>query len=267
MLTLTLRNPLKLTWKGGDVVVKHVKEVANLTGISIRTLHYYDEIGLLSPATSETGYRLYTNDDIEKLQQILFFKALDFPLKKIKNILERPDFNQLEALHYQKERLVEKKERLETIIATIDQTIQNVKGERTMTDQEKFKGLDFSQNPYEQEARKKFGDEAINQSSQKLKSLNSVEKDVLEQSFHAIYQNLAKLRHGSPASEEAQNAIHQWYEFLNKNIGYHYTIEAFQGLGQMYIEDERFTKNIDQYGEGLALFMRDAMTVYVDRNK
>mgnify|MGYP000276333102 CR=1 FL=1 len=247
--------------------MKHVKEVASLTGISVRTLHYYDEIGLLSPATTETGYRLYTNDDIEKLQQILFFKALDFPLKKIKNILERPDFNQLDALHYQKERLLEKKERLETIIATIDQTIQNVKGERIMTDQEKFKGLDFSQNQYETEARIKYGDEAVNRSSQKLKSLSINEKDALSQSFHKIYQKLAKLRQGSPASEEAQKAIHEWYEFLNKNFGYHYTLEAFQGLGQMYIDDERFTKNIDQYGEGLAIFMRDAMTVYAARNK
>ena len=247
--------------------MKHVKEVAKLTGISIRTLHYYDEIGLLSPETSETGYRLYTKDNIEKLQQILFFKALDFPLKKIKNILERPDFNQLDALHYQKERLQEKKERLETIIVTIDQTIQNVKGERTMTDKDKFKGLDFSQNQYEQEARERYGDEAVNSSSQKFKSLSINEKDALSQSFHKIYRKLAKLRHGSPASEEAQNAIHEWYEFLNNNVGYHYTLEAFQGLGQMYIDDERFTKNIDQYGEGLALFMRDAMNVYADRNK
>lgn len=247
--------------------MKHVKEVAKLTGISIRTLHYYDEIGLLSPATSETGYRLYTNDDIEKLQQILFFKALDFPLKKIKNILESPDYNQLDALQYQKERLIEKKVRLETIIATIDQTIQNVKGERTMTDEEKFKGLDFSQNQYEQEAREKFGDEAINSSIQKLKNVSKKETETLNHSFHEIYRKLAKLRHGSPASEEAQNAIHQWYEFLNKNIGYHYTLEAFRGLGQMYTEDERFTKNIDQYGEGLALFMRDAMTVYANQNK
>lgn len=267
MLTLTLRNPLKLNLKGGNVVMKQVKEVANLTGITIRTLHYYDEIGLLAPATTETGYRLYTNDDIEKLQQILFFKALDFPLKKIKNILERPDFNQLEALHYQKGRLVEKKERLETIIATIDQTIQNVKGERTMTDQEKFKGLDFAQNQYEQEARERFGDEAVNSSTQKLKNLSRNETDALGQSFHTIYRKLANLRLGSPDSEEAQNAIHEWYEFLNKNFGYHYTLEAFQGLGQMYIDDERFTKNIDQYGEGLALFMRDAMTVYADQNK
>ncbi|WP_226658771.1 MerR family transcriptional regulator [Pseudalkalibacillus hwajinpoensis] len=247
--------------------MKHVKEVATITGISVRTLHYYDQIGLLSPGTTDNGYRVYTEDDLEKLQQILFFRALDFPLKKIKTIMDRPDFDHLEALHFQKKRLHQKKKRLETIIATIDHTIQHMKGERDMTDKEKFNGLDFSQNQYEQEAREKYGEEAVNRSTQKLNSLSNNEKDALSQSFHRIYQKLAAIRQGSPASEKAQNAIHEWYEILNNHVGYHYTLEAFRALGQMYIEDQRFTKNIDQYGEGLALFMRDAMNVYADRNK
>lgn len=246
--------------------MKHVKEVATLTGISVRTLHYYDQIGLLSPGTTENGYRVYTEKDLEKLQQILFFRALEFPLKKIKHIMDRPDFDHLEALHFQKKSLHQKKKRLETIIATIDHTIQHMKGERIMTDKEKFNGLDFSQNPYEQEAREKYGEEAVNRSTQKLNSLNDNEKDALHQSFRRIYENLAALRHGSPASEEAQKAIHEWYAFLNHNFGYHYTLEAFQSLGQLYVEDQRFTKNIDQYGEGLALFMRDAMDVYANQN-
>ncbi|WP_420541651.1 MerR family transcriptional regulator [Guptibacillus spartinae] len=246
--------------------MKHVKEVATLTGISVRTLHYYDQIGLLSPETTDNGYRVYTEEDLEKLQQILFYRALDFPLKKIKNIMDRPDFNHLEALYYQKECLQQKKDRLETIIHTIEHTIQHTKGEQPMTDKEKFNGLDFSNNHYEQEAREKYGEEAVNRSSQKVNSLSHKEKEALNQSFRRIYQKLATIRHGSPASEEAQKAIHEWYEFLNNNFGYHYTLEAFRGLGQMYVDDPRFTKNIDQYGEGLALFMRDAMNVYANRN-
>lgn len=247
--------------------MKRVKEVAELTGISVRTLHYYDEIGLLTPATTETGYRLYSNDDLEKLQQILFFRALDFSLKKIKTILEEPGFDRMEALNYQKEILHEKKRRLDKMITMIDKTIQNVKGEKTMTDQERFAGFDFSQNPYEQEARERYGDEAINRSKKKINSLSKEEKNALGHSFDSIYKRLANLRNGSPEADEAQKAIHDWYEFLNGNVGYHYTLEAFEGLGQMYVDDERFTKNIDQYGEGLALFMREAMKVYADRNK
>ncbi|WP_371018410.1 MerR family transcriptional regulator [Pseudalkalibacillus sp. JSM 102089] len=247
--------------------MKQVKEVAELTGISVRTLHYYDEIGLLTPATTETGYRLYSNEDLEKLQQILFFRALDFSLKKIKTILEEPDFDRMEALSYQKEILHEKKRRLDKMITMIDKTIQSVKGEKTMTDQERFDGFDFSQNPYEQEARERYGDEVINRSKQKLNSLSKDEKKELGHSFDSIYKKLATLRNGSPEAAEAQKAIHDWYEFLNGNVGYHYTLEAFEGLGQMYVDDERFTKNIDQYGEGLALFMRDAMKVYADENK
>lgn len=124
--------------------MKRVKEVAELTGVSVRTLHYYDEIGLLTPATTEAGYRLYSKDDLEKLQQILFFRALDFSLKKIKTILEEPDFDRMEALNYQKEILHEKKQRLDKMITMIDKTIQNVKGERSMTDQERFAGFDLA---------------------------------------------------------------------------------------------------------------------------
>ncbi|MGA9287466.1 MAG: MerR family transcriptional regulator [Anaerobacillus sp.] len=248
-------------------MTKQVKEVAELTGISVRTLHYYDEIGLLSPATSDAGYRLYTAEDLENLQQILFFKALDFPLKKIKNILAQPDFNRLEALEFQKQVLCEKQRRLNQMNKSIDKTIQNVKGEITMTDKEKFDGFDFSHNPYEQEARERYGDDAVDRSKQKMKNLSNEDKKELSHSFDGIYKKLADLRHDQPDSVEAQEAIDEWFQFLNKNVGYHYSVEAFKGLGQMYVDDKRFTKNIDQYGEGLSIFMRDAMAIYADRNK
>ena len=247
--------------------MKQVKEVAEITGISVRTLHYYDELGLLSPATSEAGYRLYTDEDLEKLQQILFFKALDFPLKKIKNILDQPDFDRLEAMEFQKDILYEKKRRLNKMITTIDKTIQNVKGEIRMTDKEKFEGFDFSHNPYEKEARERYGDDAVDRSNQKVKKLSKVEQKELSHSFDSIYKKLANLKHNEPDSVEAQEAIDEWYQFLNRNFGYHYSLDAFKGLGQMYVDDKRFTKNIDRYGEGLSIFMRDAMAVYADLNK
>lgn len=135
-----------------------IKELAELTGVSVRTLHHYDKIGLLVPQKDDwNGYRIYSENDIDKLQQILFFKELDFPLKKIKQILDDPFFDKNVALDLQRHLLIEKKQRIETMLATLDQTIRNEKGEITMTNKEKFTGFDFSTNPYEEEAKKTLG--------------------------------------------------------------------------------------------------------------
>lgn len=239
-----------------------VKEVADLVGISVRTLHHYDEIGLLTPEeTTEAGYRVYSYENLETLQQILFFKELGFPLKKIKEILNRPSFDRLEALEMQHKMLLEKKNRLEKMIMTVEKTIQHSKGEIHMTNQEKFEGFDFSHNPYEQEARERWGDKAVDEANEKAKNVTAFDQE----RFNEIYRNLAAIRHLSPDSKEAQEGIHEWYQFLNK-LG-SYSLEMFKGLGQMYVDDVRFTKNINQFGEGLAKFMCDAMAVYADKNK
>ncbi|MBU8785894.1 MULTISPECIES: MerR family transcriptional regulator [Bacillus] len=245
-----------------------VKEVADMVGISVRTLHHYDEIGLLIPSeTTESGYRLYSDDDLEKLQQILFFRELDFPLKRIKTILEDPSFDRHEALHMHRKMLLEKRKRLDQMIETIDKTIQFTKGEIEMTNEEKFAGFDFSQNPYEAEARERWGDEAIDKTKAHMAAMSEDERKAVERQFDAIYRKIACLRNGAPDAEEAQEAIQEWYDFLNQNSGHHFSLETFKCIGQMYVDDERFTKNIDQYGEGLAEFMRDAMAVFAERNK
>ena len=119
-----------------------VKEVANLTGVSVRTLHYYDEIGLLVPEdTTESGYRLHSKDNLETLQQILFFKELDFSLKKIKEIINNPSFDRQKALILQRNMLIEKRCQLDKMIETIDKTIKHERGEIQMTDKEKFEGF------------------------------------------------------------------------------------------------------------------------------
>lgn len=241
-----------------------VKEVADLVGISVRTLHHYDEIGLLTPdETTESGYRLYSDENLEMLQQILFFKELGFPLKKIKEIINSPSFDRQEALELHRKMLLEKRARLDKMIATIDKTIQHSKGEIHMTNKEKFEGFDFSHNPYEQEARERWGDEAVDNASAKIGNMTKEEQEAMSEAVNSIYKKLATLRHGSPESEEAQAAIEEWYDFLNGNFG-HYSLDAFKGLGQMYVDDERFTQNIDRFGEGLAKFMRDAMAVFAD---
>ncbi|WP_088036681.1 MerR family transcriptional regulator [Evansella clarkii] len=244
-----------------------VKEVADLVGISIRTLHHYDEIGLLSPAKiTEAGYRLYSEEDLEILQQILFFKELGFSLKKIKEIINSPNFNREEALLQQRKFLQEKQQRLEKMIETLDKTIKYTRGEINMSDREKFEGFDFSKNPYEQEAREKWGDKAVDHANEKLEKLTVEGKKALGNEADEIYRKLAALKDKvSPASPEAQTAIKEWFDYLNINFG-NYSLQAFKGLGQMYVADERFTRNIDQYGEGLAEFMCKAMELFADSN-
>lgn len=239
------------------------KELADIAGISVRTLHYYDTIGLLSPEIDrENGYRNYSDQDVSTLQQILFFRQLNFKLTQIKDILNSPKYHQTEALLEQKDIILKEQTRLNNILKLIDKTIQAERGEITMTNEEKFSGVDFSHNPYEQEAREKWGDEKVEQANQNLKKMGAKEA---EREFDEIYTQLADLRHLDPESDAAQQEIGKWYEFLNK-VG-EYTPEMFKNLGEMYTADERFTKNIDKYGDGLAEFMKEAMTVYYEQHK
>ncbi|WP_214626773.1 MerR family transcriptional regulator [Paenibacillus agaridevorans] len=241
-----------------------VKEVADLTGISVRTLHHYDEIGLLVPdGTTEAGYRDYSERNLELLQQILFFRELGFSLKKIKEIVTSKSFDRLEALERHREMLNEKRSQLEQLLRTVEQTIRHAKGEVTMTNEEKFKGFDFGSNPYEQEARERWGDRAVDESNAKMEKLKQDGKmQAFQDEMNELYRKLAAVRHDDPSSEASQEAIGQWFTLLNQMGSY--SLEAFKGLGQMYVDDARFTRNIDQFGEGLALFMRDAMAYYSD---
>ncbi|WP_369809960.1 MerR family transcriptional regulator [Gracilibacillus caseinilyticus] len=240
-----------------------VKEVAELTGVSVRTLHHYDQIGLLSPAKSaESGYRIYTEGDLNTLQQILFFRALDFPLKKIKTIMTSDDYDRLEALEMQRDMLISKRENIETMLETINKTIKSEKGAYQMSKKDKFEGFDFSHNPYEKEARERWGDQKVNEANQKAAGMTKA----TQEEMNNIYWELASIRDQEPASDQAQAAIKKWYDFLNQHFST-YSVEAFQGLGRMYVADERFTKNIDQFGEGLAKFMSEAMEVFGEQRK
>ena len=243
-----------------------VKEVADLVGISVRTLHHYDEIGLLTPEqTTESGYRIYSDENLEMLQQILFFRELGFPLKKIKEILNSPSFDRQEALLMHLKMMTDKRDRLDRMITMIEKTIQHTKGEIEMTKEQKFEGFDFSKNPYEDEARKRWGDEAVDRSNATIEKMNKQEQEAFGEEMNAIYRKLAGVRHMAPDSEEAQEAIEEWYNYLNRMGSY--SLDAFKGLGEMYVADERFTNNIDQFGEGLAAFMRDTMAIYADNHK
>lgn len=239
-----------------------VKEVAELVGASVRTLHHYDQIGLLTPKeTTYSGYRLYSEEDLEKLQQVLFFRELDFSLKEIKTIINSPSFNQQEALILQRKMLIEKRNRVDKMIETIDKTIRHTMGEIKMSNEERFEGINFRLNQYEQEARTRWGDQPVDEISAKLRDMAIDEQQDLSQNRDVIFNKLVQLRNYSPNSQEVQKTIKEWYDFLNKNFG-KYSLDAFQGLGQLYIKDERFTQNIDQYSEELAKFMSEAMKIF-----
>jgi len=239
-----------------------VKEVADLVGVSVRTLYHYDQIGLLKPKeTTDSGYRLYSEEDLEKLQQILFFRELDFSLKEIKTIINSPSFNQQEALILQRKMLIEKRNRVDKMIETIDKTIKHIIGEIHITHEERFEGINFRFNQYEQEARMRWGNRSVDKVNAKLKGMAKDEQEDLYQNWDMIFNKLVQLRAYSPKSQEVQKAIKEWYDFLNENFG-NYSLDAFYGLGQLYIKDERFTQNIDQYSEGLAKFMSRAMEIF-----
>ncbi|MDO3411957.1 MerR family transcriptional regulator [Saccharibacillus sp. CPCC 101409] len=243
-----------------------VKEVSKLAGVSVRTLHHYDEIGLLKPAqVGESGYRFYSEEDLERLQQILFFRELGFGLKEIKRMMDSPSFDRIEALELQRRMLEEKLEQTRSMIENIGRTIRHARGEIQMTQKQRFEGMDFTHNPYEQEARERWGDAAVDDANRRLEQRTQTPemRADLQEEWDRRMNEMAQARHEDPASPRAQKLIGGWYDYL-QTFG-SYSHEAFAGLGRMYVQDERFTQNIDRCGEGLAAWMSEAMTIFSER--
>lgn len=243
----------------------NTNEVASLTGVSVRTLHHYDKIGLLCPSRNpENGYREYDERDLDRLQQILFFKECGFPLASIQRLLGSPSFDREKAFALQKKYLLHEKERIDAMLNTLNKTIQSMKGEITMTPKEKFGGFDLSHNPYEEEARSLWGDAAVGQSNAYFAAMSAEERNAISKGMDALFMELATVKTEAPDSDIAQKAMDKMYHQFNQNFGYHYTPEAFAGVGQLYVSDPRFTENVDQYGEGLSHFLAEAMRIYAE---
>lgn len=242
----------------------NIKDVSRLTGVSVRALRHYDEIELLRPARNpENGYREYGEAELDRLQQVLFFKACGFGLAGVKALLDTPSFDRERAFAFQKKHLLRERSRIDAMLATLEKTIATARGETTMTAEEKFAGFDFSRNPYEEEARRLWGDEAVDKSNARVAALPEQEKHALGQQMDGIFTSLAALRDQPPASPEVQEAIGGLYRYF-RNFGCEYSPEAFAGLGQLYITDARFTENIDRYGSGLSAFLAEAMGIYAE---
>lgn len=241
--------------------LKTVKEVSDLVGVTTRTLHYYDEIGLLSPKNiTEAGYRLYDDNDLSRLQQILFFKEMDFGLKKIKEVMDNENYNKADVLVRQREILDLKRKRLENIIKLID---ENLEGEDNMS----FKEFDMNeiealQDKFKEEVEERWGkSEAYKESVAKTSKYSKNDWQNINEEGDKIFKAIADNMDKSPNSKEVQELIKKWQDHITKNF-YNCTPEILLGLGEMYVSDERFTKNIDKHGKGLSEFMNEAIKSY-----
>lgn len=233
--------------------MKTVKEISRLTGISVRTLHYYDEINLLKPTqTTDAGFRLYDDTALERLHSILLFRELQFPLKEIKSILDNPDFDTRTALKEQIKLLELQRNRLDKIIISAREIL--TKGAELM----RFSAFDKTEiDKYTNEAKQKWGHTDAYKEFEDKHSDFADKTDELMQ----IFAEIGKIKHLSPDCEKAQNQIKKLQNFITENY-YTCTDEIMKNLGQMYIGDERFKNNIDKAGGvGTAEFTAEAIRI------
>ena len=256
-LTLTLRHSVCSCCE----VIKlkmQIKEFADFTGVSVRTLHYYDEIGLLTPAFVDrsTGYRFYDEKSLFRMQEILFYRELDFSLKSIRELLSSPNYDKNKALNEQKHLLTLKKERLERLISAIDGA---VKGENIM---KAFDNSEFEK--YKAEAKEKWGKtDAYKEHAERTKNYSKQQwNDLTEGMDHIMAEFAVCMRKVERSdSAEAQNLVKMLQNHITENY-YICTNEILAGLGQMYVADERFKNNIDKHADGTATFICEAIQVY-----
>lgn len=250
-----------------------VHKLGQLAGISTRTLRYYDEIGILKPARiNSSGYRIYGETEVNRLQQILFFRELGVNLDRINEIMSSPSFNPVETLMEHHENLLQRRTQLELLIDNVEKTIALYEGRMNMTDKEKFKGfkqkmINENEEKYGKEIRKKYGEESVHKSYQKIKGMTPEQYEEVSQLANNVIETLgAAMQTGDPAGELAQTAadLHrQWICYYWDS----YSKEAHAGLGQMYVDDPRFTEYYDKHQPGMAAFLRDAILIYTEMPK
>ena len=241
-----------------------VHEVSKLAGVSIRTLQYYDKIGLLHPTGyTDAGYRLYDDTDLERLQHILLFRELEFPLKDIKAIINSPDFDRGKALEQQIGLLKLKKEHIENLM-NFALGIKML-GVRHMD----FKVFDRSKlDEYSRQAKELYGNTLeYKKLQEKTKNRTKEEDNLLADRFMLLFSEAGEIRNTDPASPEAQSIVRRIQDFITENL-YTCSDKILSGLGKMYSGGGDFTKNIDEYGgEGTAEFVDKAIQIYCEKNE
>ncbi|MGN0608606.1 MAG: MerR family transcriptional regulator [Oscillospiraceae bacterium] len=240
-----------------------IKEFAEMTGVSVRTLHYYDEIGLLQPSSvdEQNGYRIYDEGSLERMQEILFYRELDFPLKSISVILSSPDYDKQKALTEQKRLLTLKKERLERLINALDSAAKGENMNMNVFDNSKFEA---EKEKYAREAKEKWGKTAAYKEFEERSSGRTAEnQNKINSDMEALISEFAECMNSgaAPDSTAAQALVKKWQDFITDNF-YTCTKDILAGLGEMYTADERFKENIDRHGKGTAQFMSEAIKAY-----
>jgi len=239
-----------------------IKEFATLTGVSVRTLHYYDEIGLLKPSLvdKQSSYRYYDEAALRRMQEILFYRELDFSLKSICSILAAPGYDKKKVLEEQKMLLILKKERLERIIEALE---SHQRGEELMKawDNTEF---EMTRKQYEEEAKERWGKtDAYKEYTDKKKGYSGETYRNLAQDMDCMMEEFAHLMQegAEVCSGKVQEQVRKLQNHITNNY-YTCTDEILAGLGQMYVADERFRKNIDKHAVGTAEYVSEAIRVY-----
>jgi DNA-binding transcriptional MerR regulator len=256
-----------MVYKWSEVMMYTVKQLARLAGISNRTLHYYDQIGLLAPSRlGGNGYRYYDETALLRLQQILFFRELDINLQSIREILDQPGFDLVDALQSHRQALQARRQRLERLMATIDQTIKNMKEKKPMQPRNLFAGFsEEEQEQYAKEAEKLYDQETVKASNRRWKAYSQSEKDRILAEGSRIYTELIDAIPLGAADATVQALIARWHA----NMQYFWSPADAQllALADGYNTDPRFKSNFDQMHPELAEFMSKAVAVYVESRK
>ena len=244
-----------------------VQQLSRLAGVSRRTLHYYDEIGLLKPSrVGDNGYRYYGEEALLRLQQIMLYRELDMPLENIKEIMGRRDFDVLSALEKHMEGLIRRIARMERMIQTVDDTINFLKGNKKMSKKQLFAAFsDEEQAEYEKEAMQMYDPATVKASNQNWKNYSTAEKEQIGIEGNAAYESFLLAMPKGAASIEAQISVERW----RKHLEYFWVPDDQQlvALAHGYNDDPRFKATFDKIDVNLAAFILEAVEVYVSRRK
>ncbi len=248
-------------------MVYTVKRLADLAGVSVRTLHYYDEIGLLKPQShSVSGYRYYGEESVVRLQQIMFFRELGFSLDEIKNIVSRPDFDVLEALQSHRTLLTKKAERINELLTTVDKTIKELKGEMKMQIKEYYQGFSDEQiEKYRKEVRQRWGEKTLQESEERVIKMGKEKFAKLQAEGGKIFQTISYNMSKGFDSAEVQKQVAKLRKWL-ENF-HHYSDEAVLGLGRAYSQSPEFAKLFSKYHKELPEFLTRAIEYYYAQKK
>lgn len=243
-----------------------VKQLSDLAEVSVRTLHHYDQIGLLHPSkVGANGYRYYDDDALLRLQQILFYREIGLELAHIKEIIDSPNFDLVSALRSHRDVLQQKIKRLENLVNTVDSTIMHLAGEMDMGKKQLFKGFsEEEQKQYEREARLQWGADSVNQSVKRWNSYGKKQQEAIMDEGNEIYNDLvdAIKEDKRPEGKKVQGILERWHQHLR--YFYEPTPEILRGLGEMYNTHPDFSANFKKMHPKLAEFMREGINQYVD---